>query len=502
MVSYVTMRDALNDPRLLGSALPGESWRAWRVLLIATVGEPLIGDERPLFKKLTRRDHEPGQKVKELWVVAGRRGGKTWAAATLAVYLAALCDYRSKLRKGERARVLFLGQTMDQARCAFDIAVGIFDSVPALRKLVVKRTADMLSLSNGIALVVRSASFRSLRGVTTVAIVADEICVWMSEEHVNADSKILKAVRPARLTIGGMLIAISSPHGQRGEMYKIYKRHFGPHGDPRILVAQGTSLDFNPTLPEDEIAAEYEADPVGAQEEYGGEFVSHATLLAPELVKAAVTPGVKQRERIDGVRYFGFVDAASGNGEDSMTCAIAHMDNGIATVDARLERRPPFTLEAVVADFAALFKRYRISTVKGDAYDEDRLRKLFDRHGIQYRRCDRTASDLFGWLVNEFNNARRFAWLDDEALTAQFVGLEWVKQPSGSKIIGHPPGGHDDLINAVAGALYCAMQWRGPPEVDTTGWTFTSIKEHNPYLSPEIDGYDPDPPRTRSRWNW
>src|SRR6266581_8808774 len=119
MVSHITMRRALEDQRLLGSVLPGESWRAWRVLLIAAMGEPLTDDERVLFKKLTGRNREPGQKVKELWVVAGRRGGKTCAAATLAVYLAALCDYRSKLRKGERGLVLFLAQTMEQARTAF-----------------------------------------------------------------------------------------------------------------------------------------------------------------------------------------------------------------------------------------------------------------------------------------------------------------------------------------------------------------------------------------------
>jgi hypothetical protein len=476
----VTMRDALENRKWLGTSLPGESWRPWRVLLIATVGEALNDDERALFKKFTGRDHEPGQMVKELWVAAGRRGGKTSAAATLAIYLAALRDYRSALRKGERGRVLFIAQTMEQARTAFDYAAETIDSVPALKKFVVNRTADTLSLANGIELVVRAASFRGLRGITAVAIVADEVCAWFSDEHVNADTKILRAVRPALLTTRGPLIAISSPQGQRGEMYKTYKRHFGPHGDPRILVAQGGSLDFNPMLPEDEIAAAYKEDPVGAREEYGGEFVSHAALVAAELVQAAVTPGVTHREPIARVHYFGFVDAATGGGKDSMTCAIAHMDNGIATVDVRLERRPPFTLEAVVDHFAALFKRYQITTVWGDSHDEHRLRRLFARHGIKYRRCDCSASDLYGFLVDEFNNNKRqFAWLDDEPLTAQLIGLELRKSPSGNKFIGHPPDAHDDLINAVAGALYCAMQWRGPREADTTGWTFSSLKTYD-----------------------
>jgi len=36
-----TMREALTDPALLGSVLRGDSWRAWRILLIAANGEAL-----------------------------------------------------------------------------------------------------------------------------------------------------------------------------------------------------------------------------------------------------------------------------------------------------------------------------------------------------------------------------------------------------------------------------------------------------------------------------
>ena len=182
-----------------------------------------------------------------------------------------------------------------------------------------------------------------------------------------------------------------------------------------------------------------------------------------------------------------------------MACAIAHTDDGIPTVDVRLERRPPFTPEAVVEQFAALFKRYRIRTVQGDSHDEDRLRKLFDRHGIQYRRCERSASDLFGWLVDEFNNGRRFAWLDDEVLTAQLAGLVWRKLPSGREVIGHPPGAHDDLINAVAGALRVAERQarRHPLEVGPIELLCTRI--YDPRDAPHLGTWDCDPPPRR---NW
>jgi len=37
----VTIRQALDDQHLLGHALDGESWFAWRTLLIAAMGERL-----------------------------------------------------------------------------------------------------------------------------------------------------------------------------------------------------------------------------------------------------------------------------------------------------------------------------------------------------------------------------------------------------------------------------------------------------------------------------
>jgi hypothetical protein len=51
MRALVAMRDALGDEALLGTILPGKSWLAWRALLIAMMGEPLVDEERSAFQK-------------------------------------------------------------------------------------------------------------------------------------------------------------------------------------------------------------------------------------------------------------------------------------------------------------------------------------------------------------------------------------------------------------------------------------------------------------------
>jgi hypothetical protein len=46
--------------------------------------------------------------------------------------------------------------------------------------------------------------------------------------------------------------------------------------------------------------------------------------------------------------------------------------------------------------------------------------------------------------------------LDNKQLQSELVSLERRTSRAGKDSIDHPPGGHDDLANAVAGAVDCA----------------------------------------------
>jgi hypothetical protein len=53
-------------------------------------------------------------------------------------------------------------------------------------------------------------------------------------------------------------------------------------------------------------------------------------------------------------------------------------------------------------------------------------------------------------------NARKIELLDNQRLLNQFASLERRTRAGGKDLITHPPGGHDDLANACAGAVYYA----------------------------------------------
>ena len=453
--SSVTMRAALGDPALLGSVLVGPSWEAWRVLLIAAAGEQLNEGEREVFRRFTGRAREPGRRIEEAEFLIGRRGGKDRAASVLATHLAALIDWSGVLSKGERGLVLCIGPDQRQAKITRDYIEGVFNTSPILSGLIVNRTADTLELSNGISIEVRAASFRRLRGVTCVAVIATEAAFWQTEESSNIDVEILNAVRPSLATTRGPLIIITTPYARRGEVWNIYRRHFGPDGDPLVLVAQGTTREFNPTLSENVIERALERDPAAASAEYLAQFRTDIeSFVAREVIEAATVAGRHELPPARGVIYVAFVDP-SGGSADSMTLAIAHRVGGRGLLDAVRERKPPFSPDDVVQEFAATLKSYGINRVDGDRYGGEWPRERFKVHGISYDPSEKTKSQIYGEALPLLNSGR-LELLDHPRLAAQLTGLERRTARGGRDFIDHAPGGHDDVANAAAGALVLA----------------------------------------------
>jgi hypothetical protein len=445
MKKTMTMREALASRHYFGGYLVGESWAAWRALLIAIMGEAL-------FAALTGREREPGEIVREFWGVIGRRGGKSRAVSVLASFIAGCCDHRAVLAPGERGVLPVMAASTTQAQQIFNFIAGVFDSVPRLGALVESRTADTLCLKTGVDVRVRPASARTIRSITTVAAIADEIAFWMTENSVNPDEEILGAIRPSLLTTRGMLVGISSPYSRRGELWKTYRKHYGPTGAPHILVAKASSLTLNPTLPAEDIAQAYEEDPSKAGAEYGGEFRSDIeAFVSREAMEACVDDSVAERLPRSGLRYTGFVDP-SGRTGDSMTLAIAHMEDKVTVLDLIREVAPRFNPEDVTADFADDLRRYGIATVVGDVYSGEWVRDSFRRNGIRYEVSDKPKSKLYQDAL-PLLNARQVQLLDHPRMINQFTNLERRTARGGRDSIDHAPGGHDDVCNAVAGAL-------------------------------------------------
>jgi hypothetical protein len=180
--------------------------------------------------------------------------------------------------------------------------------------------------------------------------------------------------------------------------------------------------------------------------------------------------------------YVGFVDP-SGGSADSMTLAVAHADGSKVVLDGAWEVRPPFSPESVVAEFSSTLKRYGIGRVVGDRYGGEWPRERFRLHGISYEPCGQTKSELYVEFL-ALANSGRVELPNHRRLLAQLQRLERRATRGGRESIDHAPGGHDDLANAVAGALVLASH---TPRVVAPLCTFISPEnsERYPGCGPE-----------------
>lgn len=456
-----TILDVMRDPRLCGPSFPGATWRPWQAALAAIFGLPVPASERALVETCTGRAdlHGGGAPMAEAWLAVGRRGGKSEVAALIAVYLA--CFRQHRLAPGERGVLQVIAADRRQARVVFRYIKAMLSGSDVLRGLVTRETANMIDLSNRISIEIHTASFRSVRGYTCIGVVADEIAFWQTGDSANPDAEILNALRPAMATqADALLVAISSPYARRGELWKAHARHFGRAGS-RVLVWRSSTWTMNPTLSRESpvIVRAYEEDPDVAAAEYGAEFRRDVERpIAREVIDAATPGGLVERPPIAGVMYRAFVDP-SGGSADSMTLAIAHHEDGRAVVDAVREQRPPFSPEATVEAFCTLLAAYGVREVVGDRYGGEWPRERFQTHGVSYVVSEATKNDLYRDLVPALNSGR-VALLDVPRLLAQLEALERRPSRTGRDLYDHAPGGHDDVANAVAGAV--ALVTEGP----------------------------------------
>ena len=453
----MTIIEAIDDPNLFRPMFKNlDTWRAWRVVLKALFALPMTEEDVVLFRQLTGRSTPPTEQAQECWFVVGRRGGKSFIVALIAVFLACFRDYTACLGPGERGVVMVIATDRKQARVIMRYVTALLQAVPMLTAMMLRQDAESVDLDNAVTIEITTASYRTIRGYTVLAALCDEMAFWRSEDSANPAEEILSALRPAMATIpGAVLLGLSSPYKRSGPLYENYRKHYG-HDDSPVLVIQAETRTMNPSVPQRVIDRAMELDPVAASAEYLAQFRSDVgTFLDAELVSRAVEPG--RRERAPSHRrYHAFCDP-SGGAHDRFTLAIAHAEGNRMVLDLCRGISPPFDPSVVVKEFARVLTSYRCSTVTGDRYAGEWVRESFQQQGITYWHSERTKSEIYLESVPLFTT-EAVDLLDYQPLIIELQQLERRTARSGRDSVDHPPSGHDDYANAACGALVLSAQ--------------------------------------------
>ncbi len=454
---------ALDDERFFkGLFKDSSTWASWRVFLKALFGLPIEDKkELELFRKCTGRKEFLSKQARECYVIAGRRSGKSFISAVIAVYLACFFDWTPFLTTGELGSIFIIATDKEQARIVKAYIDGILNSTPHLAKTIEKSLVWEIELNTRVNIAIKTASFKTVRGFTLLAVIAEELAFWRdSETSANPAQEILTALRPALSTIpNSLLLGISTPYSRSGVLWEHFHKHYGNDEREAPLVWQADTFTMNPTINKSIIENALRDDYSAASAEWLARFRDDLEqFLSLELIEQAVIPGRIELPKIADTRYFAHCDPSGGRG-DSMTLAISHKDSDSQKIvlDAVREARPPFVPRDVVKDFSKVLKSYGVERLQLDRYAAEWTVSAFRDEGIMPESVKKSASELYINFLPLISN-RSIELLDNKRLVSQFKSLERKTRSGGRDLVDHPPGAHDDLSNATAGACVLASE--------------------------------------------
>lgn len=466
---------AIKDENLFRPFLGDDltSWRAWNAALRALYGLRIKTEQaRQLIKQCTGREASelPAEGFRTGLFLVGRRSGKSRIAAVIGGFEALFGGHEKRLAKGESGIIPIVSPTKYQSSIVWRYLSALFDTPLLAQEMVDKKDSEKsITLRNGIEIRILIGDWRSVRGPSVVCAIIDEVCFFglTEESKVRNDTELVRALRPALMTTGGKLIAISSKYAKKGWAYGQWLRQHGcnrgvsPSFKPAwtTLVWDCASRVMNPTLSQAEIEAAYAEDPAAARSEFGGEWREDVSEFVPRsLIESLVAKGRKELLPRNSTSYFAFSDLSGGRNDDA-GLAIAHREDRKIVLDLVKVWRAPFNPHLVIAEQADELKRFHLLRVSGDNYAAEFVADSFKSNGISYTKSELNKSELYRELLPRLCSAE-IELLDNEMLIDQLAGLERRTRSGGKDIIDHPAGGRDELANVTAGVSVVASKRR------------------------------------------
>jgi len=449
----ISIIQAISDPNLFKPLFKDlKTWASWVVFLKALFALPMDEAELDLYRQCTGRTLPPERPFVEAWVPCGRRSGKTFTAALIAVFLACFRDYTPFLSAGERGVVCVIASDRAQAGVLFRYIKGFLAAVPMLKAMVENEKNESIDLNNRITVSVMTCSYKAVRGFTVVAALLDEAAHWRDDSGRNPASEVVRALRPAMGTIpGAPMIAISSPYARSGILFDNFNRHHGKD-DSDVLCWKAETKKMNPTFSQATIDREMLLDPENARAEYYADFRSDvADYLSDDAINAITRLGRFELPPMPNITYTAFVDVSGGR-SDSSTLAIGHTENKKVILDIAHQWKAPHIPAVVIEEQAGILRRYGISVVIGDRYGGAYPEQEYLKHGLTYQPSEKNKSEIYlDFLPLVLSGSIEL--LDNKTLFNELRSLERRTRSGGHDSIDHPAGPrfHDDLANAVAG---------------------------------------------------
>jgi hypothetical protein len=327
----------------------------------------------------------------------GRGSGKTTLCSAFAVYEALTHDI-SKCGPGDVPYVITVAPDKETAKLSIRMAREMIQAIPALNRLVVNDTDQLIAIRRPDGRMVRIEAFAAsrggsaMRGRTIIAFLMDEAEFFTSSDTVGGrdyavnDKDIFRALKP-RLLRNGRGMLVSTPWPVETLMSEMFELNWGNPSTavavkaPTLLV-RGDDPDVV-AMVEDELSK----DPENARRELfceldgfvGGEFFDHNALHTSLDATYEFPVPFNPRWPVAVACDFGFT-------RDSSAIVVVQYDGKyyrqVYTEELRPRPGQPLKPSAVVRKFAEIAKRYGVSGVIADGYYREAIKEALAQYNL------------------------------------------------------------------------------------------------------------------------
>ncbi len=413
--------------------------------------EPTLFAQRLLnFKPFPYQEKLLNDPSKRIVACMGRQTGKTTTIATKALHFAFT---------NPDTTTLIVSPSMRQSMIMFDKVLGFTCANPLLKRSVVRKTRTIIQFSTNSNIIALPCSEHMLRGYTAHLAICDEA-------SFIPESLITEILYPMISTTKGTTILLSTPWDKNHFFYKAFL-------NPTYSTHKITSSQ-NPLIPQEFLAEMQQTMTEEAYlREYLAEFTEAATsYFQQELIRKCiekaqqlfVEPYASLEQWIQSGQYFAGLDL--GKLQDYSVIAVIKKEGDVLklvylhqfplgmpytdVINTLVRANEKFDFKKLLIDQTGVgepilenIKEQGVTRVEGETLSQDKKTDLLTNLK----------------LVMEQN---QLAIPYNKELCQQINDQQYSYGKNGKLSFNHPPNGHDDMLWALALAVYAAKTQVSP----------------------------------------
>ncbi|HEC66050.1 MAG TPA: hypothetical protein ENI23_12215 [bacterium] len=295
----------------------------------------------------------------------------------------------------------------------------------------------------------------------------------------------------------GMTLLLSSPNGKKGKFFEEYANAFRLKQNSYSLAIQAATYEINPTIQPAYLKSEYNKSPASYSQEFEAKFTEGGMNWLQDLAVfyAAVDVRIRPHERVGAMNRQYFVGGDIALSSDGSAFALAHWEpyykhlqisycdeawaycenleekfdtiSGVYVVDYIQQRRSghgeysnqsTLMIEDILDWLEDIYAHYPIRFGCADQWSGEIIKQMIRTRGLDKRfeivNHNATINDSQYKLFSMLLHSGKLKIPNYPELLNELLSLTVEHRPNKIINVEAPPGGHDDMFDAIIRALW------------------------------------------------